>query len=290
MIVDSHLHLFRSGYGRFTRRPFPFPGMSDVEAYELLRGRHGIGAGLVVCYEADGIDPSNNSYVRDLAASRPWLHSVAYLDPASKPDAGHVAALLSAGHCGIALYLPDAESAKSLDGWPPETWRLLSDASAIVSLNARPEATRHLRGLIERAGNCQFLFSHLGLPGRFDSVPSSREAAGRIEPLLALASLPNVSVKLSGFYAVDPVPPHVTARPFVGLLLERFASSNLHWGSDFSPALDYVSFGETIQLPLLDAVSQEGQKLIGGAGLAAKLENVRRSGASRAFSPPVSRP
>lgn len=275
MILDSHLHLFRSGYGRFAQRPFPFPGMSDVQAYERVREKHGIGAGLVVCYEADGIDPLNSAYVRDLASSRPWIHSVAYLHPQSMHGASHVASLFSAGHSGVTLYLPDEESAKALDEWPPETWRLLSDARAIVSLNARPEATPYLQRLIERASGCQFLFSHLGLPGRFDTIPTADEAARRIATLLSLASFPNVAVKLSGLYAIDPVPPHLTARPFMELLLERFMPTNLHWGSDFSPSLDYVAFEEALDLPFFSAFAPTERALILGASLAAKLDNVR---------------
>jgi L-fuconolactonase len=275
MILDSHLHLFRSGYGRFTQRTFPFPDMSDVEAYESLRGKHHIGAGLVVCYEADGIDASNNIYVRDLAANRPWIHSVAYVHPMTVPGVDQIAGLLSSGHCGVALYLPDEAAAEALDSWPPETWRLLSDARAIVSLNARPEATLHLQRLVERAGGCQFLFSHLGLPGRFDTIPAADEAARRIAALLELASFPNVAVKLSGLYAIDPLPPHVTARPFAELLLERFQPTNLHWGSDFSPSLDYVAFEETIELPILSALAPNERALILGASLAVKLKNVR---------------
>jgi L-fuconolactonase len=275
MILDSHLHLFRSGYGRFTQRPFPFPGMSDVQAYERVRETHEIEAGLVVCYESDGIDPSNNAYVRDLAASRPWIHSVAYLHPMSMPGASHVASLFSTGHCGVTLYLPDEESAKAVDEWPPETWRLLSDARAIVSLNARPEATLYLQRLVERASGCQFLFSHLGLPGRFDTMPTANEAPRRIAALLKLAAFPNVAVKLSGLYAIDPVPPHLTARPFVELLLERFTPTNLHWGSDFSPSLDYVAFEETLELPFLSTLAPTERAFILGASLAAKLKNVR---------------
>jgi len=271
MIVDAHLHLFRSGYGHFTQRGFPFPGMSDVDAYERLRGEHDIGAGLVVCYEADGIDPSNNGYVRDLAATRPWIHSVAYLDAASKPGADQVAALLAAGHCGLALYLPDKAAAQALDAWPPETWRLLSDARAIISLNARPEATSHLGRLVEQASGCQFLFSHLGLPGRYEAIPTRREAHERLEPLLSLAEYPNVAVKLSGLYAIDPTPPHAAAQPFIELVFERFGSTNLHWGSDFSPALDHVAFEETIELPLL--FTRAEREFILGVSLGVKLAN-----------------
>ena len=56
--------------------------------------------------------------------------------------------------------------------------------------------------------------------------------------MLTLAEFPNVAVKISGLYAIDPTPPHITAQPFIDLVFERFGSPNLHWGSDFSAALD----------------------------------------------------
>lgn len=275
MIVDSHLHLFRNGYGRFATQPSPLGDLSDIEAYERLREAHGIVAGLVVCYEAEGIDPANNAYVRGLAATRPWIHSVAYLSPSSAPSVEHVADLLAAGHSGIALYLPDEPSAKALYDWSPESWRRLSEANAIVSFNARPEATRHLGQLVRRAENCQFLFSHLGLPGRHETEPSREQAAERLSPLLGLSAFPNVAVKISGLYAVDPAPPHKAAPPFIDLLLGHFGPSNLHWGSDFSPALDYLTFGQTIELPFLSALTASERALIMGDALSKKLSNLQ---------------
>jgi L-fuconolactonase len=275
MIVDSHLHLFRDGYGRFGTQPSPLGDLSDIEAYERLREQHGIGAGLVVCYEAEGIDPANNDYVRELAATRPWIHSVAYVSPSSAPGVAGVANLLSAGYSGIALYLPDEPAAKALYAWPSESWRLLSDANAVVSLNARPEATRHLGQLVRRAENCQFLFSHLGLPGLHETKHSREQAAERLSPLLGLSAFPNVAVKISGLYAVDPAPPHKAAQPFIDLLLAHFGASNLHWGSDFSPALDYVTFGQSIELPFLSALTASERALILGESLSKKLSNLQ---------------
>ncbi len=276
MIVDAHLHLFRNGYSHFAKQPSPLGDSSDIAAYESLRETHGIEAGLVVCYEDEGIDPSNNTYVRELAASRPWIHSVAYLSALSGPSVERVASLLAAGHCGIALYLKDEASAKALYDWPSESWDLLSNAQAIVSFNARPEATRHLAQLVDQAHHCQFLFSHLGLPGRHETRPSRDQAAERLSPLLKLAAFPNVAVKISGLYAVDPVTPHENAWPFVELLLQHFGASNLHWGSDFSPSLDYVTFDNVINPERHSALAPSQRSLVMGESLAAKLRSVRR--------------
>ena len=274
MTVDAHLHLFRNGYGKFRAAG----AAREVDAYEQLMVRHGIAAGLVVCYEADGIDPGNNAYVRELAGTRPWINSLAFLEPHSAPTVGRIEELLVAGHIGIAAYLPDAASAKALCGWPPAVWERLSRARAIVSFNARPEATAHLQLLVDRATDCAFLFSHLGLPGRNDEISTLQQAADRLDPLLRLASRPNVGVKISGLYAIDPVPPHAGARPFVEIVLQRFAPSDLHWGSDFSPALDFVSFEETMAVPGLELLEPADRNLVLGGGLMAKIRRARLPG------------
>ena len=275
MIVDAHLHLFHHGYGQFGSGKSPLGELSDLEAYEGLRKRNSIAAGLVVCYEDHGIDPANNAYVRELAAGRPWIHSVAYLRPSPAPTRRQLESLIAAGHCGIALYLPDEAAAVAVLEWPAQLWQALSDVHAVISLNARPEGTKRLRPLVEQFGNCAFIFSHLGLPGRHETAPDPTAAAERLGPLIDLAALPNVGVKLSGLYAIDPRPPHATALPFIDLLLERFDASNLHWGSDFSPALEFVSFEETMELPRLASLPERDRALILGDGLSIKL---RRAG------------
>ena len=72
----------------------------------------------------------------------------------------------------------------------------------------------------------------------------------RLALLLALADHQNVMVKISGLYAIsDPSHgyPHEAARPFIDLVLERFGPSRCLWGSDFSPALEHVSFPQTVR-------------------------------------------
>lgn len=267
MIIDSHLHLFRHGFD--FQGDSPLRGEADVDAYEALMGSYGIDGGLVVCYEAEGIDPDNNAYVRELARSRSWIASVAYLDAGAAPQPSAIERLLGDGHAGIALYLGEADAARRLQDWPGESWDLLSQRRSVVSLNARPEATAVLEPIVQRAIGCEFLFAHLGLPGALD--PGGPSAAKRLEPLLRLAGYGNVGVKISGLYAVDPSPPHTGATACLDLLFDRFDAADLHWGSDFSPALGAVSFDDTLRLACLDQLSQEHRSLVLGDALARKL-------------------
>ena len=248
MLADAHLHLFRRGYG-VPAIDARLGGQSDIGAYDQLRQTHGIGAGLVIGYEADGIDPDNNRYLRELAKGRDWLHSLAFRDVRAPPDVGWVRDRLAEGHRGLALYVPDTAAANALSDWPAEAWRCLNDHAALISLNARPEATALLAAVIAASPSCRFLFSHVGLPGHH-AAPLQRQAVrDRLRPLLALAGCDNVHVKISGLYAICDPPslwPQQMAAPFVAEVLGAFGPKRCLWGSDFSPALEFLTFDQTI--------------------------------------------
>jgi predicted TIM-barrel fold metal-dependent hydrolase len=267
ILADAHLHFFRRG----------FPGTYgtsllglDVEVYERLRAVHGIAAALVVGYEGEGIDPGNNAYVRELAATRPWMATVGHVELASRPDERAVSVLLAAGHAGIALYAPDAAAAGTIAALPRGFWQVLDGAGAIISLNATPEAIGGLGAVVRAAPGCRFLFAHVGLPGAYRQPPSREAAEARIAPLLDLAALPNVLVKISGLYAIsDPMHawPHEAARPFVDLVLARFGPARCLWASDFAPALDFVSFAQTVDNPLLAGLGEDERGQVMGGNL-----------------------
>jgi L-fuconolactonase len=111
-LADSHLHLFRDGFpGGYGHGPY---GLGhEIDAYERFRQAHGIAAGLVVVYEGDEIEEDNNAYVRALAATRPWMSTVAYVEPDAAPDAAAIDALMDQGHVGITLYLRKAQATAS---------------------------------------------------------------------------------------------------------------------------------------------------------------------------------
>jgi L-fuconolactonase len=266
-IADAHLHLFTHGFhGRAGSSPAD-PSL-EVDAYEVLARRHGVVAGLVIGYEGEGIDLVNNSYIRSLAATRPWMSTVAHVSAEAEPDPDHLEQLMAAGHRGIALYVQDAVTARSVNSWPAEAWRFMEERGAIVSLNASPAGTQGLVELVERTSGCTFIFSHLGDPGRFTKPPSADDAARRIGALLRLARNDNVYVKISGLYAIsEPANayPHEAAWPFIELVLDKFGPGHCLWGSDFSPCLDEVSFDQVIRTPVVERLPRaDSDRVMGG--------------------------
>jgi predicted TIM-barrel fold metal-dependent hydrolase len=268
-IADAHLHLFTNGFrGRGGSSPAG-PGL-EVDAYELLARRHGVVAGLVIGYEGEGIDPVNNSYIRSLAVSHPWMSTVAYVSANAAPDPARLDGLLELGHRGIALYVSGKETAGAVSSWPADSWRCLEERRAIVSVNASPAGTQGLFDLVERTSGCTFLFSHLGEPGRFTQPPSADAAAHRLGALLRLAGNDHVYVKISGLYAIsDPATayPHEAAWPFIDLVLEAFGPSHCLWGSDFSPCLDDVSFEQVIRNPVVEGLPAADYDSVMGGNL-----------------------
>lgn len=261
--ADAHIHLFRGGYHR-PGLPSLF-GDRELQAYEALRLIHGVDLALAIGYEAEGIDPANNAYLRQLSQSRSWLWTLAIVETTPPPEPGTIEALLEAGHAGLAVYAQDRPHAEAVLRWSPACWRLLRSRNAIVSFNARPEAISVLRPLIAESAGAQVLFSHLGLPGVLgpDMPPEARR--DRLKPLLSLARLPNVHVKISGAYATSAPQhafPHRGANDAIGRILEAFGPARCLWASDFAPALEFVSFPQTVEWQGMSALSETEQRMV----------------------------
>lgn len=274
--ADAHLHLFARGFAGPTGASDAGP--DELGAYERLRALHGIERGLVVGYEGEPRYAGNSEELLELARTRPWIAPLAYLPAGRPPDPGRLRELRDRGAAGVAVYLPDAAAGRAFAAWPASARAALRDLGAIVSLNATPEATAEIGAAIADLAGAWTLFSHLGLPGRHARPPAASAARARLAPLLALAAHDHVAVKLSGLYAISDPPhdfPHAAAAPFVAAVLEAFGPSRLVWGSDFSPALGYVSFAQTADPRHLAGCTPEEVDAVMGGNLLDEL--ARRS-------------
>jgi len=124
-------------------------------------------------------------------------------------------------------------------GWSDGVADALNSRRAIISVNCPSHLVEKLRLLFGRLGNTRILLSHLGMPG------AMRSARKKLQPVLGLAALPHVGVKLSGVYACNDHP-HPGLCELLEDLLRAYGGSRLYWGSDFSPALDVVTFAQTL--------------------------------------------
>ena len=250
-LADAHMHLFRGGYAE--RYGSAWANRDEVALYEALRRAHGIERSLVIGYEGQPKFRGNNRDLASWAKSHPWITPLTFQPVALLPTLIHLSGLCRQGFVGLSLYAMSSDDVECLDRWPSSVKQRLNQQRSIVSLNTRPESLRQLEPFLAQLDQCTILISHLGSPGRFTTPPSRREAKRILQPLRSLAGLPQVGVKISGLYAISQPShayPHLSARPLIQQLYDDFGPARLYWGSDFSPALEHVSFAQTID-PLL---------------------------------------
>lgn len=231
MIFDTHCHLFEHGFDGRTGVLLRGRG-AELEAYERFRAEYEIAKSLVIGYDGDGY-AGNSDYIEGLTGE--WIVPLRY--------GGDLGFARSPGGAGV----------------------YAAEAPGILSLNVTPEAIAELEPRIRALEDTWVLISHLGLPGPVDSLDAAKT---RLAPLLRLAGLPHVSVKLSGQYAASTVGyPHGDARVLVDLVAEAFGTSALVWGSDFSPCLEFVSLEEAVEclLPAGASAAEQHDILFGNA-------------------------
>ncbi len=246
-LADAHLHLFRRGYA--DRYGDAWARTHERELYETFRRVHGIERGLVVGYEGLPQYEGNNRDLARWAKQHPWIAPLAYLPVEPSPAVAELDAWLRRGFVGIAVYAVSEEAADRFSRWHPEVVGWLNEHRLIVSLNARPDVLEKLAPFLGQLGGCRVLISHLGLPGAYAVPPSDKEVLAKLRPLRALARSNHVGVKLSGLYAISQPShdyPHTSAMPFLRAAYDEFGPRRLYWGSDFSPALEHISFAQTI--------------------------------------------
>lgn len=239
-LFDTHCHIFKNGFTGETGVRFPNPD-EELAAYEVGRAKLGIERSLVVGYdESDYL--GNSDYIASLGRTREWLLPLRY-------------ASIGAEISPLASSYPVTTEKAEVLAEQLRKQALAGQAPRILSLNATPEALQVLRGCMELLPDTWFLISHMGLPGPVTTREHAREV---LRAVVAAAALPNVSVKLSGQYAATSgAHPHLDVQPLVQELAERAGIESLVWGSDFSPALDFVSFEQARDCILPDGITSD---------------------------------
>lgn len=237
-LADSHIHCFAQGYpGRYGAL---FPRGGEVAIYEEIRRIHSVKSALVVGYEGEPWAAGNNRYVAMLAKSRPWMTPLAFASSTTEPTHARLNSWWKQGFAGLSIYVADATEARRVAKWSSAVTDVLNAKRAIISVNMPSALADTLRPFFERLQETRVLVSHLGLPG------TMANALREMKPVLGLGDLPHLGVKYSAAYACNAYP-HPGLSEIMHSLHDRFGPARLYWGSDFSPALDDVTFSQTIE-------------------------------------------
>lgn len=257
MIVDAHAHAWER-WPYDPRVPDPATrGSVDALLYEMDAA--GVERALVVCAAIGAGDPrtantDNNGYVARAAAAHPdrlavlaevdsrW--SAAYHRPGAADRLERT--LAETGAVGVTHYLAD-----HVDGWleDGEGQAFLARAAqlgAVVSLHAPPAWFPSLGRALRAAPPPTVLLHHQGLV-----APGSPTFDRDLNHLTALADVPAVHVKVSGFHYLTDRPwayPYPGTHAVLRALLATFGTGRLLWGSDFPVARPHVTYRQSLEL------------------------------------------
>ncbi len=243
MIVDAHTHVAADDQQRYPRR------LGGFGSRWWAQPGHGIGSLLAtmdaagveraVVVQAVGVYGDDCSYA--IAAIDEAPHRLALVVSvdlhADDPLTSLLAQAADAPIAGLRLFGVDGR---------PTTWLADGRADAIVGMAAERGWTivptlfaddlEALGRLVERHPQVPIALDHAGFPDLSGGLPFP--AAG---PLLALAELPTVSLKVST-HLLESADAVGDPAALVDLLAERFGPERLCWGSDHpqSEGLDYA--------------------------------------------------
>jgi L-fuconolactonase len=249
--LDAHAHFFLPGFVEKLPESCRRQSPDEITLYHALAQQHGISQVLAVGYEGEAWAAGNNDYLATLAGQHGWLRPLAFIVDPHKLTRAQLAIWQAQRFVGLSLYLFSGEQAAKLRQTSDEIWSWLEERAWLVSVNSTGELWSAWDPVLTAHPQLRLLISHLGIPPATKTAITLEEARTTLAPVLRLAAFPAVYVKFSGFYALaEPgyAFPHTLAWPFARAVSEVFGTGRILWASDFSPALEYVSFPQTVEV------------------------------------------
>jgi L-fuconolactonase len=254
--LDAHAHFFFPGIVDHLPESCRRLSPDEITLYQAHAQRHEITQVLAVGYEGDAWAAGNNGYLATLTAQHAWVRPVAFVASPDQLTIDQLVTWQAQRFVGITFYLFTPESAAALSLVPREVWRWLADHAWLISVNSTGDHWFSWQAILTATPELRLLIAHLGLPPGTTVAPSMDEARAVLTSVRQLASFPHVYVKFSGFYALAQPGygyPHSPAWPYAQAITETFGTARILWASDFSPALEFVSFAQTVEV--LTAIS-----------------------------------
>ncbi|MDP2948997.1 MAG: amidohydrolase family protein, partial [Chloroflexota bacterium] len=235
MIIDSHAHAW-------TRWPYQPPVPDDesrgrIEQLLFEMDQNGVDQAVIICAQIQR-NPDNNEYIAEQAQKYPSrIHQFPDVDCSWSPTyhapgaADRLKAIAERWPIvGFTHYLKGDDDGPWLYGEQGQAFfRVAAEKRLIASISGGPQHQPALRKVAERFPSMPVLCHHLA---------GLRASAGPDQPglkeVLASVRMPNIYVKVSGFYYGSRVQweyPHSDVLWLVRTLYEHFGPYRLCWGS-----------------------------------------------------------
>lgn len=230
--IDAHVHVWTSdttayplaaGYKESEMQPASFTP-DALFAHCRPQGVKRIVLIQMNFYEYD------NRYMLDMIAKYPAVfRGVAIIDH-EKPGTGELMRQLhEQGVTGFRLYADAKSVASWIDSQSMATmWTNAAETGQAICLLANPDALPAIEQMCQKFPRTRVVIDHFARIG-IDGTIRARD----VDNLCRLASLPQVFVKTSAFYALGKkAPPYVDLAPMIRRLRDTFGAQRLMWASD----------------------------------------------------------
>jgi L-fuconolactonase len=243
--IDTHVHVASDDEVTYPRQPRPGIGRDwwrqrGYDSGSVLATIQTAGVAQFVAVQAVGVYGYRNDYVLTAPVEHPEEISAVVAVDLDGPDGPAEIERLGAqpGVVGVRLFAVGPGGAGWIErGVAPAAFEAAGGAGLTVVLTLFSRSIPPLRAAIDHSP-APVVFDHCAFPERVD---------GRVapeDPVLALAELPHVSLKVSTHVlregGGDPA-------PMVDQLAERFGPGRLLWGSDY-PQSEHSSYEELVFL------------------------------------------
>jgi L-fuconolactonase len=236
MIIDSHCHAWTT-WPYDTRVPDP-DSRGRIEQLLFEMDRNHVDRAVVICARIDH-NPDNNEYITREAARHPdRITAFPDIDSCWSPEyhtPGAADRLRAATDrwplIGFTHYLGDGK-----DGWLTSDegmafFQVAAERELIASVTGAPTWLADLRQVARAFPTLPILLHHLGMARAADGPDSDS-----VREVLACADLPNILVKVSGFYYGSELwhdYPWVAQQQVFRRIHDAFGPGRLVWGSDY---------------------------------------------------------
>ena len=242
-VVDAHVHVTGDA---FPMNPCPASGRFDM----LLRLMDDVGVDTAVILPVVGDrSPNNNEESAQLARSYPdrfvTLTDVQLHESDAAERVGR--ARDEFGSLGTSYYPSTPDLKWMLEPACDALWEAYQANDLVCNLQVQPPNYPYLLELARKYPAIRFVSNHLGLPVQGGVELEDATYGG----LMDAASLPNLFVKASAFYAAAATPWDLhcpQALGFFGKLLKGLGPEKLLWGSDWSPVGNHITYRQSLEI------------------------------------------
>ncbi|MFC1541924.1 amidohydrolase family protein [Candidatus Latescibacterota bacterium] len=266
-IVDCHFHLWARDKKRFPYSedpPYAPDYSSTADQWDKDRIGAGISKGIFVLGAPYKTDHSFLFHSLELAPDS--LRGVCIVDPNVPEGIGILEKIVSEHNIvGVRLQTSWLWGVDWGSPYLEAFWKKVGDLDIVLQMHLEPEHTYEFEKLVKKYPGTRVVIDHLGRPRDGDAVDYLQ--------LLEISAYPHVYMKLSSFDTESrQEPPHDKVRPLINLIVDRFTTRKLVWGSNnYRGGMGSEAYLGLVQLArgLFDFLSIDEQKRI-------FIENPRR--------------